>query len=299
MNTSYYLIKYYEIYGPFRVAFCHRKTKYWYHCKFPSEEFNKRIKLKGETIHRIIMHDEIVIETDLTSWYDNKIINEGVVDKCLSEMWSFKSWTSGNKSFHTQLFFPQLNNIKSPYKLKIAKEHFIKWFFDNNVEDLKVDLGLCGNHLIRAEYQLHEKTKRNKIPIVEHETDEPNKLPIDVLKSYNKEIQSINSYKYTIKTNIRMPCITKLTSISLQDGKKRVLFILASHFKSTMDKFKLISFLNNWSMSRQQGALSYGLIQSIAYNQYKTKMKPGCRYVKTVLEDIGLKYMCYGCNYHG
>ena len=302
MDTLYYLTKYYRIYGKLRVAFCNRKTKQWIHTTYPSEEFNKFFGKKLYTLHRQIMHDEIVIETDLYSWYDNSVINLGIVDKCLSNMWKFSSWTSGNKSFHTHLFFPQLRKIKQRHKLKSAKELFIKWFFDDldkkedeetNCERLKVDL-LTGKQLIRAEYQLHEKTKRNKIPIVEHYKDEKNIMPKEVVLIFNKK-EKIKVKKFI--PNTQLPCINILLSTPLKDGRKRVMFILAAHLKTIMTQQQLTQLLMLWSNKKQQGLLTYGNISGCVNNQYRTKSKPGCRYIKQVLTDAGLKSMCRGCKY--
>src|SRR3990167_6051716 len=170
-------------YGKFRVA---SRTSYgvWSYSNYPSN--NAKWFLEHDSLtDRNIMIDEIIIESDLPMIKMTRGVTIQHERKLLKYGFSYEKWFSGNKSFHLQIVFPEIGMIQEPYKRKIIKQCFIKWLVGiDNVSRHKIDMMLCGNHLIKLERSWHHMTGERKRMISENESDVVNRIPQEVWEMY-------------------------------------------------------------------------------------------------------------------
>ena len=232
-----------SVYGKFKVA-SYNTSGYWDYNIYPSE--NASWYLEHDALSdRMIMKDEIVIESDLSMMQMNRGITRQHEKKLLENHIGFETWYSGNKSFHTHTTFPEL--LKLPLsECNTIKRLFILWLYDfddKKCASHKIDMQLCSNHLIRLEYACHPMTGIRKRLTNEHELDVDNKLPVEVWLRYN-EIKS--KYKPAVYNNMSQKyCIKYLLSTPIEDGRHRVAFVLFKVLKNSkgVDDKYLIQYL--------------------------------------------------------
>jgi len=203
--------------------------------------------------HRIILHNEIVIEFDDNNVDENRKNADEVAKRLKRDGFSVAKWTSGNKSTHVHTFI----DVAKCKNIQLLKRVFMKYYCKNLPLP---DYQLCGNnHLIRAEYGVHEKTQKYKSPIfVDKDYPRVHQLSPDVWYQYGKEERrSISQRMSTVVNSLdESPIVKSLLQPSVfrelaDDGRERMLYVFAQVLKHKYKakengKQELIKLLQEW-----------------------------------------------------
>jgi len=295
----------YKHYGSFKVA-SHTTYGYWVYFNYPSKRVNNVLESNGVT-DRYILQDEIVIETDMNMRKMNRAVSEQQEKKLLKHNYSYKRWFSGNKSYHIHTIFPELMMINNDYDRKLLKSLFIKWLYglldDVSVELFnkrkaslighKVDLQLCGKHLIRLEHSQHTKTGVRKRLLSENISDTINKLPYIVWKKFVLLSAKFKSDKPIIQVK-DMNCINYFLNNEVEDCRKRVAFILITNLKSRYGLKTASDIIKSWNNSVNHNHFSEGYITYITNYHACNNYTPKCKYIQDILFELGLD-LCDEC----
>lgn len=215
-------------------------------CFFLEENYDPLKKYN----HRSILLQEVVIEFDDANKETNIQKAQQVARKLYSYGIPNTRWYSGNKSVHVHCMI-DTGNVSNR---RLLKKVFTKYF----CRDIGTpDLQLCSdNHLIRAEYGVHEKTGNNKIPLHTYPgyMSKFSPVPAIVWKLYYKEVKAVLRRKLTVdlKDLSTLPGIQLLNTPEemrkLGDGRERALFILIHALKAKYvdDKEGFIQYLQGW-----------------------------------------------------
>ena len=276
----------------FRVA---ANTRHgWTYFNYKSDD--AILVLKGDGItDRDIMKDEIVIESDLNMRKMNSGIAIQHERKLRMNGIGYKKWFSGNKSYHIHTNFPELNIIKDANDLKLIKKSFLMWLYGFNEQEMsnhKIDMSLCGKHLIRLEHAWHPSTSQRKTLFTENETDY-NKIPTIVwLHFYNEKRKKFPVIKGT--SVFEKNCIMDIYRNTLDDGRKRAAFILFNNFKKEFGVERASKMLLEWNRNNNN-YISYNDIIYIIDYYSQTDKYPSCNYIKEYMISIGRKSVCDSC----
>lgn len=195
--------------------------------------------------HRAMLETEIVFEYDTDDPKKNKELTDKIEKRLIDEGFSYSYWKSGNKSshLHTHIVIPEgvdVRTWKKTFMLRIS-------------EGLpRPDLLLCGdNHLIRAEYGVHEKTQKHKRLIRESfnypfvkDAEELIRSGYDKYQEYLKTLpEPSNDLTGTKELDLLLD--TKKFR-SYRDGVERGLFILSHVLKEHKTKGEAKGFLKKW-----------------------------------------------------
>lgn len=206
--------------------------------------------------HRSVLDSEVVIEFDLEDKKVNlKLINQ--VEKNLKrDGMAYNLWFSGGKSYHLHFFI----QTKECGRLPLLKKTVMRYYNEGNT--VIPDFRLADtNHLVRAEFGLHEGTQLNKRRVRSWgDFLVPNKLPTIVWEAYSKATITVIKRSNTIQTKdmMRNEKVKKLMDPvwfrNVGDGRERVLFVLIHllkkndvnpHGKFTTQE-ELVTFLQDW-----------------------------------------------------
>ena len=283
----------YHQYGNFRVA-SHNQYGWYYH-KYPSKEAIKLLK-NDELTDRDIMKDEIVIESDLPMRKMNMGVSLKHEKKLRNNGIGYEKWFSGNKSYHIQLKFEELNLIQDLSDLKLLKKSMLLWLYSFNHIDLSrhhIDVQLTGKHLIRLEHSRHTITGQRKTLYTEHIVDD-NKLPTIVWLYYFKEKNKTYNIISSSISVFDRPCIMYLYRTILTDGRQRAAFILFNNFKIEFGIDKASKMLIEWNKNNNNHIPIHELLYMIKYHSYDNK-HPGCKYIQDFIMSINKKSVCDNC----
>lgn len=261
-----YLSKYYELQN--QILLCYRPTEQssWAdRCLYLSEDY---ISSKPYN-HRSILRNEVVIEYDEDDEHDNSTLSQWVCDKLDEEKISYARWKSGNKSQHIHLFI----DYKNCSNLSLLKNSFLRIYGtfyrtaegalcktkpEGDSRKILPDIRLCSdNHLIRAEYGIHEKTQKNK-SLIKKSVDFPriNDVKINVWERYvivqrQQLIRKMNitadEHNKELEDKIRF-LLNSTEFRKYEDGRERALFILIHYLKPKYlnRKEDLIRYMLEW-----------------------------------------------------
>lgn len=236
-------------------------------CQYLGKDYHPKVPYN----HRSILDCEVIIEYDQDNAHLNELLANKVIQKLKNHRVSYAKWFSGGKSSHVHI----LLKVDKAKNLSLLKRAFMKYygtFFLNEqteqiydrIEDVPPtvtakrivpDLQLCGAHLIRAEFGIHEKTQYNKeLYSASPKFPELSIIHNDIWREYEE------SQKFSV--SVRMGQQTKDISESalvkqlldtvnfkenMDDGRERLLFMLTHVLKS---KYKchedLGDFLWTW-----------------------------------------------------
>lgn len=287
MSLNNYLREYYQ--------WCPNITLVWRESK--DKGWNNRAIYLGENYnpltpynHRVMLPNEVVIEYDT----DNIIINKRYVDEVAKRFKRdgirFSKWSSGNKSTHLHT----LLDCGSATNIPLLKRVFIRYY----TKDLPVpDLQLCGNnHLIRAEYGVHEKTGKRK-ELISKDKDYPclSSIPTEVWSLYYKEVGIIMNRKVSIDTKEfeQLPGIQHLFRTEefrkYNDARKRAMLLLIIALKDKYTTQELVEYLWSWYHYNSGTDLTkQDIIKKVHYYTV-TKQYPisfWTKYLNDLLEDL-------------
>jgi hypothetical protein len=239
--------------------------------------------------HRSILHNEIVIEFDDDDYQRNlKNANE-VFYRLKKDKHKPSKWKSGNKSVHVHCFV----DIAGARNVSLLKKSFMRYYCKGiPLPDLQL---ASDNHLIRAEFGLHEKTGNHKEPLyVPYKFPEITEIPQPVWDEYVKQKSAV--IKRTITTQLKD--ITQLEGFKYilsthnfrqaEDGRERAMFLLIHTLKHNYtDKNEFIRFIQDWYKYSGGYKLTAVDIENKVKYHWNRDYTLGERYLNELLESIG------------
>lgn len=240
--------------------------------------------------HRSILKNEVVVEFDEKQLKKNKAYANTVKNRLKKDGIKSVSWYSGNKSVHLH-FFIEVGDVSN---LQLLKKTVMKYYCKNLI---KPDLRLASdNHLIRAEYGVHERTGRYKKPI-KWSSGFPiiYKLKQEIWDEYFIQYNIVLKRKTTVdvkdlETHPGMKLVlSSETFRRFEDGRERALFMLIHVLKQKYkdDKQGLITFLQDWYRYSGGTQMSRHQIRcKVVYHWDKT-YNFGVTYLTELLESVG------------
>lgn len=226
----------------------------------PIEEYN----------HRSILDCEIVLEYDDHTPEENERYANKACKLLLRDGIKYSKWFSGNKSTHVHILVDtgDVNN------LKLLKRVFLRHYgtmyknqagllFSSDTKpnslgkeerilpDLQLD---CNNHLIRAEYGVHEKTQKLKRLVGKSPGygKELSTIPQKIWAEYQKAFTIVVNRRTTIdlKEIMDHPGIKMLldsnTFRAIGDGRARAMYHLITILKNKYSRNELVDKIVDW-----------------------------------------------------
>ncbi len=284
-----YLNKYYRMQD--KIIVCYRptlKNSWADRCLYLSEDFDQ---LKTYN-HRSILKNEVIFEWDEEDRTANRKNCDVVASRLKKEGYQVAKWESGNKSTHLHTFI----DTAGASSVALLKKCFIRYFS----EGLPLpDLRLCSeNHLIRAEYGIHEKTGRHKTLISKSglypkvkKVKKPvwdmyvEKMHINMKRKHSTEFKDLTDHPI-IKLFLNNDKIR-----ALGDGRERILFclihVLKPKYKDRKEEF--IKFLQEWYRYSSGRKLNDMSIASKVHYHWKKSYTITIDYVHDLAEELNLK----------
>ena len=246
-GLSAYLTRYYNFQKKILLVY-HPTTNHTWgeRCYYLGENYHPGKRYN----HRSILDCEVVIEFDDESEKENKRLAEEVSSRLHSDYITHNMWFSGNKSYHIHIML-ELQDITEPSDVQFLKRVFTKHYTYGIGE---ADMQLCGsNHLVRAEYGVHEKTRRRK-SLIRESKDYPfkNPIPQKVMDKYHnwERTPTISDEDYDFEGFANTDAFKMIADAEkfgkYNDGKKRALFVLIQTLKHDMNKEELVNFIQRW-----------------------------------------------------
>lgn len=290
-NIHDYLDKYGQ-----EVLVVHRPTTdYWPRrgpdrCLYKSSDYDPLIKYN----HRSIMPHEVVVEFD----EEDKNINERkaflVALRLAEQGYGYSLWWSGNKSYHVHT----LVNIGGYNDRALVKRLFTILLCEGLG---KPDMQLChDNHLIRAEFGLHEKTGEYKTLVTQSKNYfKPKKLPSDFEELYNLEQRkriarkALRNGSYKAHPGVRALLNTHDFKTTVGDGHQRGLYLLSNilRFDWQDDLEGFVKFLQEWYKVSGGNKLRPDEVEkTVRYQVGRNYNRFSISKVEDILDDIGVQY---------
>jgi len=195
--------------------------------------------------HRSMLQCEVVIEFDRDSLKENRKLAERVSTRLGKDDISHSVWHSGNKSYHIHVFFDLSKVSNERFAKKVLMKHYTYGIG-------RPDMALASsNHLIRAEYGVHEKSGQKKSKKRESE-DYPvkNEIPSKILEKIEEWEEPEKELDYNYDGFIQHKGIQYFKDTEkfkkCRDGKKRALFHMIHALKPHFDKKELVGYLYDW-----------------------------------------------------
>jgi len=286
-NLIQYLNKYYEIQDKILLLYRPYEDSGWGdRCLFLSDSYIPTKKYN----HRAILRDEVVIEFDTDNKEDNRKYADEVAKRMKKDNIAVAKWFSGNKSVHVHAFF----DFKKAKNIQLVKKIIMRKYCDGlPLPDLQLAI---ENHMIRAEYGLHEKTGAHK-KLISRSANYPERarVPMDVWKDYTakqvavvkrkltsnlKELENLNGFKHLLSTH---------EFKENDDGRERALFILIHTLKEQYreNKEELVSYLQSWYKYSGGRKLDDSAIQRKVVYHWNRDYQISRNYLYEFLESIG------------
>lgn len=322
MALGIYLRKYFKIQP--EITLCYRpSTKHAWNdrCNYLDDNYQE-----GKAYnHRSILRNELIAEYDEEDKELNKLAINEFTKRLREDKISYKVWTSGNKSQHCHMFIdprecgniPLLKKTVLRYygtyyvdkesgklttcKDKIPKEEFNSFGYlltTSKYKEIIPDLQLSSdNHLIRAEFGIHEKTGMTKDLVKEYGVYfKPSMLKQEVWQSYTQaaiRVTRQNTTKYINEVNGLPEFKLIMDSTKFRkygDGRERILFALIHLLKPKYTKKEdLMEFLISWYKYSSQATpdLSDDQIRNKINYHWSRNYTITVRYLREILDEIG------------
>lgn len=282
-----YLDKYHRIQEQI-VLVSHPSRDSWWNdrCLYKGENYDKNKHYN----HRTMLQNEIVIEFDDDNKQLNKKYADVVFDRLRTDGIRAAKWYSGNKSTHVHCFV----NLRGVRNRSLFKKVFMRYY----TKDLPLpDLRLAAdNHLIRAEYGVHEDTQVPK-KLISKDPRYPWICDVkqEVWDEYSKQVGIVAKRRMTMAVNdlgdselIK----TLLDSENIKvasDGRERILFVLIHTLKHKHTQEELTKILVEWYRYSSGYKLSEAeIVRKIRYHWNRNyNITPN--YVLELMEELGLK----------
>ncbi len=281
-------------------------------CKLYSKEY----KCKVPYNHRTILPNEIVLEYDLDNEINNTFSNK-VWSRLHGDGLLAAKYFSGNKSKHIHLFLKIPEGISDLATLKrVFMRHYGVFYYDRakdkylldrpqelmkevhegkeRIRKVYPDMQLAGNHPIRMEFGVHEKTGKMK-SLERWDTDymKPQEIPKVIFTKYVKEKERLMRAATTRAINkIDEETIVKdiLNTVKFKedigDGRERLLFCLTHILKHKHEKEELKTLLYDWYRYSGGRKLSKFQVDSKVDYHYPRDYTITLNYLNSVVEDL-------------
>ena len=283
-TLSHYLNKYHKFQK--EIPLCYRSSsKAWWNdrCLYLDDKYSDVKKYN----HRMVLNNEIVIEFDEDSVEKNLALIEKVRKKVLADGIKYSLWHSGNKSYHLHFFV----NTKSVVNVRLLKKSIMRYYTDGL--DTLPDLQLAGNHMIRAEFGLHEGSGVPKNLIRQSPGYPfPAELPQDIWTRYSEEMSKVQKWKMSmsVKDLSESDLIKELLDTTnfdkMNDGRERIMFILSNVLCVKYEKKELIQLLVDWYRYTNGRKLTRGQIKYKVDRAYRKPYVIGEYYIKELLAEL-------------
>jgi hypothetical protein len=241
--------------------------------------------------HRITLDKEVVIEFDEEDKKKNKDMANIVTERLQQDNIPYSMWFSGSKSYHVHFFI----DPRQATNIRLLKSCIIRHYCRDL--EFKPDLQMAGQHLIRAEYGLNEKTG-NKKTIIQEREEYPKVCPVSeeawelyihdmrwiMKRSMNKTIKDISNSE-----EVKKLLDTTYFNDTLKDGRTRILFVLANVLKGKYEKKELIDLLQKWYKYTNGRKLTYGQIAYQVHSAYRSDKAPGLSYIMQLMRELGVE----------
>ena len=290
LNTlNAYLREYYKLHENIVLVSRPTEKTYWNdRCSYLDDNYNPNKHYN----HRSVLDNEVVIEFDMDDPAENVRLSTLVENRLKEDRIAYSAWFSGGKSTHIHF----LINTKNCSNIRLLKKIVMSYYARDC--DVLPDLRLAeNNHLVRAEFGIHEKTQINKHMLRKF------KNPI-LEQDLTNKVWQIYSHKQTAVVKRRVSC--DLSSVleskevgfllsstqfrELGDGRERVLFALIHLLKTKYtDKSELVKYLVDWyKYSGGYKLSSSDIVHKVNYH-YNRSYRITEDYIKELLEEIGYK----------
>lgn len=298
MNLKNYLREYYKVQKKIVLVSRPTSKQGWSdRCYYLEEGYDKNKHYN----HRTILDNEIVIEFDEENPEDNKRWIKVCERNLRLDGLRYSTWTSGNKSIHLHL----LVNTKRARHLKLLKSIVMKHYSKGC--EAKPDMRLkVPNHLIRAEFGVHEKTGKNKTRVYQSRNYfELNEIPASLWQEYSSKVTANIRRTASKQLNQLGECdCVKYIATSHQfrsagDGHERAMFFLIHHFKNNYNSpDDLAKFMIDWY--RYSGGFKMSETQIYAKCRYHWRREYNFseKYIKELLVSVGKEEVFNLCSTH-
>lgn len=275
-------------------------------CLYLSPKYSPMVEYN----HRQILDDEIVIEYDNEDVKLNSRLADKVSAKLRADGILFSKWHSGNKSEHIHLIVKKYDLANKELFKKAIMKHYGTYYYDevnkiiydkyrDGLTKLTCDLRLSGaNHLIRAEYGLHEKTGEKK-RLLWKSADYPkrSKIPVSVFEKYTASMERSVQTKLGLNIDPEHDIVKNLMDTvkfkeGMNDGRERVMFALIHILKP---KFKpgnmegLVSLIDSWYnyCSTQRRKMTRIDIQNKVRYHWTKDYRVTINTLKKIMDEVG------------
>jgi len=291
--------------------------------RFPSKLLYRGNITPAVDVHRSVMPNEIVIESDYPEYIENykaaQLIGEIIEKKGFKPHYYY----SGNKSVHVHVYIDDLFLSQVPGN---SKENFMQWIrekmiscWDTNLKQFDRDL-INPRHLIRAELSKNKKGYKtflgytfkdlSPIPII---CNEQNRIyprlakikqsfpsdPIGLIDEFfadsekNRQI-ALKKKKTRTRTYIKEDYMNKVRVCvglilddefkSVGDGFSRAMFIIVNELRRIHNDEKAKELVHDWN-NRMNNPIREADID------YRFKLRSynlSCKYIHEFLKEIGI-----------
>ena len=281
----WWLEKYYDIQEEITLVYRPDEESSWGNrCLYLGEGYNPNIQYN----HRRMLRNEVVIEFDNKNPEKNKELALDAAKHIKALGIDYSLWFSGNKSYHVHLL---LDMGKAVYPSDL-KRCFMRSVCKGELPDLQ----LAGdNHLIRAEWGVHEKTgKKKELLYRTRNYPSVSRIPPRIWEEYYQERRQASFNRVANNEQIKEHPGFKFILESCEfkesdDGRKRALYVLTNVLKKDYadQKEELIKLLQDWyRYSGGKGMSDRDVAQHVNY-QWNKSYTISERYLNEFLESIG------------
>ena len=306
-----------------KIALMDRDNSYWTKwVEFPGPLLSNKHNGVAVDVHRSMMSNEIVIESDYPDYIDNfeaaKIIGKIIEGKGFVPHYYY----SGNKSIHIHIFFDWacMSGIDLWEDVKKFKQDFIIWLrtkmiscWDTNTRKFDKDL-IKATHLIRCELSKNKKGYKtflgythNDLSFIPYICNEENRIYPRLGKIIPSNPHCINELldEYFEQKNKQKPtaissfnpddCTTEIRQSvgrllsddfkEVGDGTGRAMFIIVSELRRVVGDNEAKAMINDWNIR-----MGSPIRQSeIDYRFTKKAYTLSNKYINEFMEELGYK----------
>lgn len=305
-----------------KIALMDRDTKMWTKWgEFPGPLLSSKHNGVAIDVHRSMMPNEIVIESDYPEYIDNfeasKIIGKILEGKGFTPHYYY----SGNKSIHIHIFFDWdcMCGIELWHDVKKFKRDFIIWLrtkmincWDTKAKEFDKDL-IKATHLIRCELSKNKKGYKtflgythNDLSFIPYICNEDNRIyprlgkiipssPSDINELLNEFFEDKENVKPTATSRFNPEdCTGKIRQSvgrllsddfkEVGDGFGRAMFIILSELRRVVGDDEAKAMVNDWNV-RMGSPIKQG---EIDYRFLKKAYTLSNKYINDFMEEIGI-----------
>jgi len=305
-----------------KIAMMDRDTNNWTKWgEFPGPLLSNRHNGVAVDVHRSMMSNEIVIESDYPEYIDNfeaaKIVGKIIEGKGFTPHYYY----SGNKSIHIHIFldwdcmfgidaWKDVTKFKQDFIIWLRTEMISNWA---NIRKFDKDL-IKATHLIRCELSKNKKGYKtflgythNDLSFIPYICNEDNRIYPRLGKIKLSNPNCINELLHNFFADKEKSKPTLVSSFNpadcpnkirqsvgrllsddfkeMADGKNRAMFIILSELRRVTGDDKARAMVNDWNIRMGSPILQ----KDIDYRFTKKAYTLSNKYINDFMEEIGMK----------